>query len=150
VLRDYQRYRHYLDANFSDTERLRFACLQQLLVVQAAVLALNLLFLGLDAALNFSYNTTWNFYVAQGFLIYGLLVVGLQANYAAASSPLLFGVARPQPLASGELPALAPEPMAELEISAREAAMPEEAMGLPADLWPWRAKLLALLATERP
>ena len=92
LLADYRRYRHYLDDNFSDPERLRFAGLRQLLALQALVLVLSLLFTTLNEVFNFSYDTAWYFFALRGVLIYGLIAVGIQANYAAATSSLRFGV----------------------------------------------------------
>ena len=164
VLASYRHYRHYLNDNFSNPERLRFAGLRQLLLLQAAVLTLNLIFLALNAALDFSYDAAWNFYALQGMLIYGLIVVGIQANYAAASSPLLFE-AGPQPLAL-----LVPEPLpaapdqlapanslgvANQPLATPPAALPPPGAGAPAaalppELLPWRTRLLALMEAEKP
>ena len=147
VLADYRRYARYLDDNFSDPERLRFAGLRQLLVLQALVLVLSLLFTTLNEAFNFSYDAAWYFFALRGVLIYGLIVVGIQANYAAATTSLRFGAA-----AAGEAPApsetlaVAPEPAA--VPAPAEAAAPAPA--LPAELLPWRAKLLRLMADEQP
>ena len=165
-----RRYRRYLNDNFSNPEWLRSAGLRQLLLMQAAVLALSLVFLMLNAALYYSYNAAWNFYSLQGALICGLVVVGPQANYAAASSPLLFeAVTRP---ATPLLPEVGPAPVA---LTARFgsplpadgvgplvlANLPETAMllapiadappvALPPELRPWRDRLLALMQAERP
>ncbi|GAA4359572.1 hypothetical protein GCM10023185_26290 [Hymenobacter saemangeumensis] len=96
MLADYRRYRRYLNDNFSDPERLRFAGLRQLLVLQLLALALSLSVSGLEALLGpFSYDQAWNAFALRGILIYGLIVVGLQANYAAATSPLRFEEAGP-------------------------------------------------------
>ena len=90
TLRLFRRYRRYLDDNFSDTARLRFRGLRDLLV--AALLGL-LLWLGfevLDDAIGpLGYGDYWYAYFANGALIYYLSIVGLQANFAAAV-PLRF------------------------------------------------------------
>ena len=91
VLADYRRYRRYLNDNFSDPERLRFAGLRQLLALQALVLVLSLLFTTLNQVFDFSYDAAWYFFALRGVLIYGLIVVGIQANYAAATTSLRFG-----------------------------------------------------------
>ncbi|AMR26990.1 hypothetical protein A0257_07640 [Hymenobacter psoromatis] len=160
TLADYRRYRHYLNDNFSDPERLRFAGLRQLLLLQLAVLAVNLLYSALSIVYDFSYDTAWYFYALNGILIYGLIVVGIQANYAAATTPLRFGAPVPGPAgalpqAATQVPAAAPAaplptvapdpptPLAEAEAAARPTALPPE-------LLPWRDKLLALMATEQP
>ena len=171
TLADYRRYRHYLTDNFSDPERLRFAGLRQLLLLELALLALNVGFAGLSELVDFSYDAAWYFYFGRGLLIYGLVAVGIQANYAAATSPLRFGAAAPA--------ATPPEP-AEL-VPARDAALlagptetePTVAVvlaaapalapaafapatllpnlnALPPELLPWRDKLLALMATQQP
>jgi|GEM_PF-972392 len=101
VLADYRRYTHYLDDNFSDPERLRFAGFRQLLLLQGLSLGLSLLFEVLDVVFRFGYTEAWNYFALRGLLIYALIAVGLQANYAAASSPLRFEPDAP-PLAAGE------------------------------------------------
>ena len=88
---EYRRYRHYLNDNFSDPERLRFAGLRQLLALQTLVLVLGLVFTVLNQVYDFSYDAAWYFFALRGVLIYGLIVVGIQANYAAATSSLRFG-----------------------------------------------------------
>jgi AraC-like DNA-binding protein len=91
TLQAYRRYRRYLDDNFSDPERLRFAGLRQVLILLLLSLAFGLVYLALEAALGpFSYDAAWYGFVMRGCLIYALAVVGLQANYAAATSPLRF------------------------------------------------------------
>jgi len=91
TLRAYRRYRRYLDDNFSQTERLRFAGLRQLLVLLLLVLVLSLAYSAAEeVAGGFSYDTSWYAFALRGLLIYALAVVGLQANYAAATSPLRF------------------------------------------------------------
>jgi AraC-like DNA-binding protein len=170
VLADYRRYRRYLDDNFSDAERLRFAGLRHLLLLQALSLALSLLFEILDLAFDFGYTEAWNYFALRGVLIYGLIVVGIQANYAAATSPLRFN-ASAAPEESAE--ASAATSGAAESIAAPAAAIPATAaaasigslatlgasdalpaagppLALPPELLPWRAKLLALMTTEQP
>ena len=164
VLADYRRYARYLNDNFSDPERLRFAGLRQVLLLQALVLTVGLVFTGLNAWFEFSYDTSWYFFALRGALIYGLIVVGIQANYAAATSLLRFepvggagAVAAPSaglvaaaatptaPAAVASLP-VAPAQMAVL--AGAGAAAP--AAELAPELWPWRDKLLRLMADEQP
>jgi AraC-like DNA-binding protein len=114
VLADYRRYRRYLDDNFSDAERLRFAGLRHLLLLQALSLGLSLLFEILDVAFDFGYTEAWNYFALRGVLIYGLIVVGIQANYAAATSPLRF----------------------DASASAEESAEPSEATSAASDATP--------------
>ncbi|RZK45237.1 MAG: hypothetical protein EOO59_21260, partial [Hymenobacter sp.] len=93
VLTDFRRYRRYLDDNFSDTERLRFAGLRQLVVVQILALVLSQLFTVVDWKIGLSDATGWYYFFLRGLLVYWLIAVGLQANYAAATSPLRFDTA---------------------------------------------------------
>ncbi|MFD2718028.1 helix-turn-helix transcriptional regulator [Hymenobacter monticola] len=174
LLADYRRYRRYLDDNFSDPERLRFAGLRQLLALQALVLVLSLLFTGLNQIYDFSYDAAWYFFALRGVLIYGLIVVGIQANYAAATSSLRFG-AVPKPMTEAELSAgsvslpgaaeavaAAPveTPVAGTAPAAEEAGLsirdePAVSAGraapeLAPELLPWREKLLHLMNEEQP
>ena len=165
TLRLFRRYRRYLDDNFSDTARLRFRGLRELLV--AALLGL-LLWLGFEAvnwvAGPLNYGDSWYAYLANGVLIYYLSVVGLQANYAAVVPLHFVPDARPAP---GEtLGDLAVEtdatPVALATAAAgaaaetggppaAEAPAPAAtALGLAPELHPWRARLLSLMAEERP
>nr|WP_230688294.1 AraC family transcriptional regulator [Hymenobacter jeongseonensis] len=180
TLRRYRRYRRYLDNNFSDTTRLRFRGLRDLLV--AALLAL-VVWLGFEA-LNtlvgpLGYNDSWYAYLANGLLIYYLSVVGLQANYAAVV-PLRFEPDSDESIRSNSVPALEKPPQdvpaftpsrvgaAVAEKSPRPAANLLEAADSQADqstpqtevsfaaaplapeLHPWRAKLLRLMDEEQP
>ncbi|MFD1469667.1 helix-turn-helix domain-containing protein [Hymenobacter caeli] len=165
VLVDYRRYRRYLDDNFSDPERLRFAGLRQLLVLQLLALGLSLLYTALNEVFSFSYDAAWYFYALLGVLMFGLIVVGIQANYAAATSPLRFGAtpappdattqdllrptAAEQALEAAVEVALATNPLSErgVEAAVRAAHPPVE---LAPELRPWRDKLLALMAREQP
>ena len=161
MLTDYRRYARYLDDNFSDPERLRFAGLRQLLGLQALVLLLGLVGTLLNYFFDLSYDAAWYLFALRGVLIYGLIVVGIQANYAAATSPLRFDApAPPAAPAPAEEPAfaagLAGEPTAESALSllpvqpaaAGRGASPPAA--LPPELLPVRARLLALMAAEQP
>ena len=106
-------YRRYLDDNFSNPERLRLVCLRQLLV-----LTLGLLYTALNTAFEFSYDAAWNFFALRGIPIYELIVVGIQAKYAVATSPLR--------LEPGVVPKQVPKAVeASLEVSAAGAAVPE-------------------------
>ena len=161
MLADYRRYRRYLNDNFSDSERLRFAGLQQLLVLQVLVLALGLSGTLLNYLFDLSYDAAWYLFALRGVLIYGLIVVGVQANYAAVTSPLRF-VPGEEPDASSVASAITPEastatpgvaiaPVDATEAtSAAPAAAPPEAAALPAELLPWRDKLRHLMAAEQP
>ena len=169
VLADYRRYRHYLNDNFSDPERLRFAGLRQLLALQALVLLLSLAYSTLNQVFNFSYDAAWYFFALRGVLIYGLIVVGIQANYAAASTSLRFGAEEPADQPAASLPANATgetvaatataagaqvlavaEVTAVTALPATPAASAAPATSLPAELLPWREKLLHLMEHEQP
>ncbi|MDO7886521.1 helix-turn-helix domain-containing protein [Hymenobacter cheonanensis] len=163
MLADYRRYAHYLNDNFSDPERLRFAGLRQLLVLQALVLALGLVGSVLNYLFDLSYDAAWYLFALRGVLIYGLIVVGLQANYAAATSPLRFEPdAAPTPGSKpdgaswlAEAPGGEPNDVPDLAAGGPGASQPLLAeptapAALPPELLPWRDKLLALMATEQP
>ena len=157
VLADYRRYTHYLNDNFSDPERLRFAGFRQLLLLQVGSLGLSLLFEVLDGVFDFGYVQAWYYFVLRGLFIYALIAVGLQANYAAASNPLRF-----DPDALPDAPAAEPgavadhpkgvmgEPDSVLDEPDSVLGSPKMPASLPPELRPWRARLLALMADEQP
>jgi AraC-like DNA-binding protein len=158
VLVDYRRYRRYLNDNFSDAERLRFAGLRQLLLIQVLTQVLSLLFTILDAVFDFGYAEAWYYFVLRGLFIYGLIAIGIQANYAAATSPLRFEPSAPasvdeeeaaSTLASGQAPAVeAASTVAEMPVAApRRAAEPA---ALAPELLPLRDKLLDLMQKAQP
>ena len=90
TLRLFRRYRRYLDDNFSDTARLRFRGLRDLLVAALLGLVLWVGFEVLNEAIGpLGYGDYWYAYFANGALIYYLGLVGLQANFAAVV-PLRF------------------------------------------------------------
>ncbi|MGI4759622.1 MAG: helix-turn-helix domain-containing protein [Janthinobacterium lividum] len=134
-----------------------------LLVVLLLGFGLGLSFVALDAWFGpFGYSELWYAFGVRCGLVFGLAVVGLQASYG-ASRPVPIGWAggaaprwaMPQELS----PALAPqatlaatsvslaEPVAAAEAAVAEKLPPAE---LPTELLPWRPKLLALMADERP
>jgi AraC-like DNA-binding protein len=150
VLADYKRYTRYLHDNFSDPERLRFAGLRQLILVQVLALALSQLFTVLDWKFGLSGTAAWSYFFLRGFLVYWLIAVGLQANYAAATTPLRFDTAPDEPRP--------PAPTADLPTTPTDAAPatptpptpePPQAQLAP-ELLLWRDKLLALMADEQP
>ncbi|MCI1189380.1 helix-turn-helix transcriptional regulator [Hymenobacter sp. DH14] len=139
LVADYRRYARYLNDNFSDPERLRFAGLRQLLALQALVLVLSLMFTALNQVYDFSYDAAWYFFALRGVLIYGLIVVGIQANYAAATSSLRFGssdrtadetagATAAASAATTPTPAAAPGAVAAAETVPLVAAVPETAV----------------------
>jgi AraC-like DNA-binding protein len=151
VLADYRRYTHYLHDNFSDPERLRFAGLRQLILVQVLALALSQLFTVLDWKFGLSDTASWSYFFLRGFLVYWLIAVGLQANYAAATTPLRFDTAPDEPLPATPTTDLLPTPAA----AEPAAPAPTPTAELPPaqlapELLAWRDKLLALMADEQP
>ncbi|MBJ6142067.1 AraC family transcriptional regulator [Hymenobacter sp. BT559] len=154
VLASYRRYTRYLDDNFSDSERLRFAGLRQLLILQVLSWTLSLVFELLDVTLGFGYDEAWNYFALRGLLLYGLIVVGVQANYAAATTPLRFEPAGPAREELGEEPPGLPTPPDVTEaplVDLGKADTPLAAAAvLPPELEPWRERLLRLMADEQP
>ncbi|HEX8427572.1 helix-turn-helix transcriptional regulator [Hymenobacter sp.] len=150
VLVDYRHYTSYLNDNFSDTERLRFAGLRQLLLVQVVALVLSQLFTLLNWKFGLSDEASWYYFFLRGFLIYWLIAVGLQANYAAATTPLRFD-ALPEPHVAPML--AAQQGQAPVEDAPGAQASPGTelpAAQLAPELLVWRDKLLALMAEEQP
>lgn len=150
VLADYRRYTRYLQNNFSDTERLRFAGLRQLLLVQVLALVLSQLFTLVDWKFGLSDAASWNYFFLRGLLVYWLIAVGLQANYAAATTPLRFDTTPDLPTTlelAAEL-SLAPVADAPARQAVPEAGLP--AAQLAPELLVWRDKLLALMTEEQP
>ncbi|MBF9222335.1 helix-turn-helix domain-containing protein [Hymenobacter ruricola] len=174
TLRLFRRYRRYLDDNFSDTARLRFRGLRDLLVVALLGLVLWLSFEVVNRAIGpLGYGDYWYAYFANGALIYYLSIVGLQANFAAvtplrfepetaealplppdAAGPEAAPAATPAPaLAAAETtPAEAPSPLpgAPPESPAAASSPVAPAASLAPELHAWRDKLLALMADDQP
>ncbi|OGX89986.1 helix-turn-helix domain-containing protein [Hymenobacter coccineus] len=158
VLADYRRYTRYLQDNFSDTERLRFAGLRQLLLVQVLALVLSQLFtLASWKFGDLSDAASWNYFFLRGLLVYWLIAVGLQANYAAATTPLRFDIdpappLAPEPVATPNLaPATAAPGAPATPVAESPALLPAtEPLPLAPELLAWRDKLLALMAEEQP
>jgi AraC-like DNA-binding protein len=119
----FRRYRRYLDDNFSDTARLRFRGLRDLLVAALLGLVLWVGFEVLNEAIGpLGYGDYWYAYFANGALIYYLGLVGLQANFAAvvplrfepeapsttSDVPYVAGSAMPMPMEGGTAAASLP------------------------------------------
>ena len=159
TLRLFRRYRRYLDDNFSNTARLRFRGLRDLLV--AALLGL-LLWLGfevLNQAIGpLGYGDYWYAYFANGALIYYLSIVGLQANFAAAvplrfepeseSGDFAVAAMPPNPAVLFDAITTPVSPAVVNPVIAEPIAIP--AAVLAPELHPWREKLLALMVDEQP
>ena len=174
TLRMFRRYRRYLNDNFSDTARLRFRGLRDLLVAALLGLVLWVGFEVLNRAIGpLGYGDYWYAYFANGALIYYLSIVGLQANFAVVT-PLRF---EPEAAVSGvaeaalinlsvtELPpvvvvaatatAAAEAEAPKVATDASTAPTPDLPAAPPADalapeLHPWRSRLLAIMADEQP
>jgi len=124
-----------------------------LLIVLLLGFGLGLSFVALDAWFGpFAYSELWYAFGVRCGLVFGLAVVGLQAGYAAAR-PTSSRWGRSLPLvwagSAGHLQPLsaATQLSAPTEVAGAEVSPPAE---LPAELLPWRAKLLALMAEEHP
>ena len=155
TLRQFRQYRRYLDDNFSDTARLRFRGLRNVLVAALLGVSLWLGFEVLNSLLGpFSYGGYWYAYLANGLLIYYLALVGLHANFAAAM-PLRFEPVPAAPLQPVE-PPFPVESAAPVLAEAAAPALPSPAPAaerpdpLAPELHPWREKLLALMTEEQP
>jgi AraC-like DNA-binding protein len=131
----------------------RFISQRALLILLLLGFGLGLGFVALDAWFGpVAYSEVWYAFAVRGGLVFGLAVVGMQANYtlaagpvrrysppmgwAAAMQPVL--AARPHPLRA----ALAPAPAASTPL----APAPEPA----ADVLLWRDRLLQLMDQEQP
>ncbi|OUJ67419.1 helix-turn-helix domain-containing protein [Hymenobacter crusticola] len=150
VLADYRRYTRYLQDNFSDTERLRFAGLRQLVLVQVLALGLSQLFTLVNWKVGLSDAASWNYFFLRGFLVYWLVAVGLQANYAAATTPLRFDGAPDSPTTPELAAELNPDPVADAPAIQASPEVGLPAAALAPELLVWRDKLLALMAEEQP
>ncbi|OON65808.1 helix-turn-helix domain-containing protein [Hymenobacter sp. CRA2] len=114
TLRDYRAYRRYLNDNFSDTERLRFGWLRNVLLAIPAGLLVTLAFELFNSAVSeLDYYQVWYDYFFTGLLIYYLSIAGLLANHH-LTAPLHFQPAVPEPAPVPPLP-VAPPPAAEAE-----------------------------------
>ncbi|MEJ7658211.1 MAG: hypothetical protein WKG07_00595 [Hymenobacter sp.] len=91
-------------------------------MLQALVLGLGLVGTLLNYLFDLSYDASWYIFALRGILIYGLIVVGIQANYAAATSPLRFDAAPPPLPPCRRRPA--PEPAAAAPAPPAMAAPP--------------------------
>lgn len=169
VRADYRRYRRYLNDNFSNQERLRFESLRDLFILQLLGLSISLFFTGFDVIFGLGYQGAWLAFCLRSVLIYALAAVGLQANYAAASSPLAFEPdqqpvlttlkAVPLPAApeltatlpAAGLPQPATDTVAEVPAAAALGMRAETPPAEPApELMRWRDKLLLFMDEQAP
>ncbi|GAB3824251.1 helix-turn-helix domain-containing protein [Hymenobacter jeollabukensis] len=122
TLRHYRAYRRYVNDNFSDTERLRFTWLRNVLVAVPAGLLVTLLFEAVNAAIRpLDYYQAWYDYLFTGILIYYLSIAGLLANHR-LTAPLHFQPTAPAP---DEAP---PERAVATSVSAPESNLPAAAL----------------------
>jgi len=90
TLRNYRAYRRYINDYFSDTERIRFVWLRNLLVALLAGVSITFLFGVVNVSvMPLSYYQVWYEYLTTGILIYFLSIAGLLANHRLAA-PLHF------------------------------------------------------------
>jgi AraC-like DNA-binding protein len=90
TLRDYRAYARYVNDNFSDTERIRFAWLRNVVVAVLVGVGVTLVFEGVNATLvPLNYVQSWYDYLFTGILIYYLSIAGLLANHR-LTAPLHF------------------------------------------------------------
>ncbi|MGY2132827.1 helix-turn-helix domain-containing protein [Hymenobacter sp. HD11105] len=103
TLRDYQRYRRYLDDNYSNTGPISFQWLRNLMVAVLIGLLVSFFFGLTNKVLTpLSYIQVWYSFLATGLLIYYLSIAGLLAPYQPAPA-LHFQPSddeEPQPFAS--------------------------------------------------
>ncbi|QKG57167.1 helix-turn-helix transcriptional regulator [Hymenobacter sp. BRD128] len=146
-LKTLDEYRRHQDAR-GLARRRRPGRQRTLLVVLLLGFGLGLSFVALDAWFGpFAYSEIWYAFGVRCGLVFGLAVVGLQASHT-VRPPASFAWAVALPVRPTH-PGAAP-----LAIHATEAkatlADPPKAPVLPAELLPWRDKLLALMAAEQP
>jgi AraC-like DNA-binding protein len=150
TLRAFQAYQQYLDANFSDTARLRFGWVKRLLLATLAALTVWVgLSLASRAGVELGFDGWWYAYFATGLLIYYLSFAGLQAG-SAGRPALLFQPDAPV-VDSAEAQRLTPGPTKPLvSPHALEAEAPANSTALPLELTEWLPRLLALMETDAP
>ncbi|TGD82350.1 helix-turn-helix domain-containing protein [Hymenobacter wooponensis] len=86
ALREYRAYAHYLNDNFSDTDRIRFRWLRNVLVAVSISAGVTLVFTLTDTFINpLSYYEAWYDYLFTGLLIYYLSIAGLLTGHRLAS-----------------------------------------------------------------
>jgi AraC-like DNA-binding protein len=157
-LKTLDSHRHYRWAGAGARLPRRPGPQRTLLVMLLLGFGLGLSFVALDAWFGpLTYSELWYAFGVRCGLVFGLAVVGLQASHGTARpvpASLAPGAGRAWAMPPGNTHALAPgatlaTPVTTLATSATaaEATRPAE---LPAELLPWRAKLLALMAEERP
>jgi AraC-like DNA-binding protein len=156
ALEGYRRY-HLAESNDPAGRRLPIA--QHTLVWLLLLgFGLGLSFVALDAWFGpFAYSELWYTLTVRGGLVFGLAVVGLQTSYALADrsiraagyqANMVLAVAHYPTFTLGKLPSTEAERPIHNQPLHVVSAPPTPT--LPAELLPWRVRLLALMDEERP
>lgn len=172
TLREYRAYAHYLNDNFSDTDRIRFRWLRTVLVAVCVSTGITLLFELVNALVSpLDYYQAWYDYLFTGLLIYYLSIAGLLTGHRLASLRFQPPAAR----STAEVPAPVPPVGSEEEVayapdqitsgpqvlSSEADSQPTTAMSVAsseptstavtdAELMRWTHKLLGHMETARP
>ena len=167
TLRDYQRYRRYLDDNYSNTGPISFQWLRNLMVAVLVGLLISFCFgLANKVLTPLSYIQVWYSFLATGLLIYYLSIAGLLAPYRPAPA-LHFHPASSEEEASETVVVPGPRAVAEVlepvssggnlaqkapqELSSTTGLLPAETHAAPdPDLTRWADKLTQHMEAARP
>jgi AraC-like DNA-binding protein len=166
TLRHYQRYRRYLDDNYSNTGPISFQWLRNLMVAVLVGLLVSFFFGMTNKVLTpLSYIQVWYSFLATGLLIYYLSIAGLLAPYQPAPA-LHFQPTSAEEEAPYTVVALGPRAVAEIpELVSLGGNLGQNApQALPSkggftsvetaapdpDLRRWADKLTHHMQTERP
>ncbi|WP_324678015.1 AraC family transcriptional regulator [Hymenobacter sp. GOD-10R] len=171
TLRDYRAYGRYVNDNFSDTERIRFAWLRNVVVAVLVGVGVTLVFEVVNAALfPLNYVQSWYDYLFTGILIYYLSIAGLLANHRLTAplhfSPVPDAAEVAVPAVAAEATSHEPKPLVTLSPSAvpvhTASALSETAVGEPSlaeplatleadpELLRWTERLLEHMRAKRP
>jgi AraC-like DNA-binding protein len=161
TLREYRAYARYLNDNFSDTDRIRFRWLRNVLVAVGVGTGVTLVFGIINLAIvPLDYYQAWYDYLFTGLLLYYLSIAGLLTGHRLASlrfQPTEAALAlAPVPAQTPALPVPAPAAVQPLFV----AAEPAPGLGAPeptpapapdaAELARWTQRLLRHMEIERP
>ena len=145
TLHEYRAYARYLNDNFSDTHRIRFRWLRNVLVAVVVGTSVTLLFALISNFVQpLSYVQDWYDYLFTGLLLYYLSVAGLLTGHRLAGLHFQPASAVAPPVAEGCAAPAAPPAPAETSAPAAAPAAPDP------ELDRWTARLLLHLATARP
>ncbi|UOQ76779.1 hypothetical protein MUN84_20085 [Hymenobacter sp. 5516J-16] len=103
TLREYRAYARYLNDNFSDTDRIRFRWLRNVLIAVGIGTGVTLVFGVVNLVVPLSYYQAWYDYLFTGLLLYYLSIAGLLTGHRLASL-------RFQPAEEAPVPDHLPEP----------------------------------------